>query len=88
MIWLKPPHRGLRTLLLYRVTGQVRLTLRDLSAHPVNISLARYHSFDKDGAPVYYERIGAVDVRGVVNTIPGEELILFHIYLQEVGRKM
>ncbi|ELR17313.1 CRAL/TRIO domain containing protein [Acanthamoeba castellanii str. Neff] len=47
-----------------------------------------YHKHDKDGCPVYYERLGAVDVRGLLNTVPGEDLFNVHVYQQEQSRAL
>jgi len=49
---------------------------------------SRYHKHDKDGFAVYYERLGAVDVRGLMNVVPSEELFNMHIYQQEQSRDM
>jgi hypothetical protein len=45
-----------------------------------------FHKVDKDGAPVYYEKIGSVDVRGLINSIPGDDLINYHLWQQETHR--
>jgi plastocyanin len=47
-----------------------------------------HHKHDKDLCPVYYERLGAVDVRGLLNTVPEADLINAHIYQQEQSRAL
>jgi len=42
-----------------------------------------FHKLDRDGIPVYIERIALLDIKGVFKAVPDEELILFHIWCME-----
>lgn len=48
----------------------------------------RMYKTDKTGVPVYYERIGAVDVKGLVSSVPAEDITSFHIHQQEEARAL
>ena len=45
------------------------------------------HGLTKDGWPVYVERIGAVDAKGVMKNVPEKDLLLFHIFVVERDEK-
>ncbi len=40
------------------------------------------------GAPVYYERIGLLDVKGIVSQIPEKDILDLHIYRMEQGERL
>jgi len=42
-----------------------------------------FHKVDKEGIPVYIERIGLSDFKGVCKNVPDEDLINFHIWCME-----
>lgn len=42
-----------------------------------------FHKLDRDGVPVYIERIALLDIKGVFKAVPDDELILFHIWCME-----
>jgi len=42
-----------------------------------------FHGRDKLGMPVYYERLGSVDVKNLLKHFSADQLILFHIFSQE-----
>jgi hypothetical protein len=47
-----------------------------------------WHGPDKEGVPVWYERVGIVDPKGFTKAVPLEDLIEFHIFLMERGERM
>ncbi|KAL6073077.1 putative CRAL-TRIO domain-containing protein C3H8.02 [Balamuthia mandrillaris] len=48
----------------------------------------RVHYTDDKGAPVLIERVGCVDIRGLVTAIPEDDLVNFHVYTQEEMRSI
>jgi len=48
---------------------------------------ARMHGVTKDGWPVFIERIGAVDARGLLKNVPENILIQYHIWVVENDEK-
>lgn len=59
-----------------------------LAATENYFTLANYfpgsiHKTDRWGTPVYFERIGTLDLRGMLNGVPETDLIKFHINKME-----
>jgi hypothetical protein len=45
------------------------------------------HGVTKDGWPVFIERIGSVDARGLMKNVPENVLIQYHIWVVEKDLK-
>jgi len=45
------------------------------------------HGVSKDGLPIFYERLGTVDAKGIIKTFPVETMSKYHIYLMEKCEK-
>jgi len=48
----------------------------------------RNHKHDKRGVHIYYERVGVVDPKSLITSIPEDDIIKFHIYLMETGESV
>ncbi len=45
------------------------------------------HGETKDGWPVYFERIGQVDARGLLKAVSDKDLLHYHVYTVERDEK-
>jgi len=43
----------------------------------------KWHGADKEGAPIWIEKTGKLDVRGLCNAVPEGDFLHYHIYTQE-----
>jgi hypothetical protein len=43
----------------------------------------KIHKEDKEGSPIYIEKLGPVDVKGLATSVPKDKLIHYQIYVQE-----
>eukprot|EP01130_Rhizamoeba_saxonica_P011691 TRINITY_DN486_c0_g2_i1.p1 TRINITY_DN486_c0_g2~~TRINITY_DN486_c0_g2_i1.p1 ORF type:complete len:397 (-),score=102.35 TRINITY_DN486_c0_g2_i1:506-1651(-) len=79
----------------WREENNINTLLEDLQEHPKFEILRDYWPSSQahrdilthDGSPVFYERVGMTDPKSVLNDIPLEELISFHLYDQELREK-
>eukprot|EP00002_Diphylleia_rotans_P040289 TRINITY_DN9513_c0_g1_i2.p1 TRINITY_DN9513_c0_g1~~TRINITY_DN9513_c0_g1_i2.p1 ORF type:complete len:277 (+),score=62.16 TRINITY_DN9513_c0_g1_i2:51-881(+) len=49
---------------------------------------ACYHKCDTAGSPVYVDRLGAIDPKGVLRRFSEAEVLDYHLYLNETGRRL
>jgi len=55
-------------------------TLTQISGHR--------HKFDNEGSPVFIEKLGPVDVKGIVLAVPEDKIIHYQMWNQENDVKM
>eukprot|EP01087_Luapelamoeba_hula_P011057 TRINITY_DN2979_c0_g1_i4.p1 TRINITY_DN2979_c0_g1~~TRINITY_DN2979_c0_g1_i4.p1 ORF type:complete len:438 (+),score=103.72 TRINITY_DN2979_c0_g1_i4:182-1315(+) len=86
-------YEGFTACLKWRAENNVDTLLQDApTTNPYFEILSKYwpaayHGTDKEGALIYIEKAGSVDVKGLVTSVvPEEHLIYYHVYLQEQGR--
>jgi len=51
------------------------------------LSIGAIHKVDKEGSPLYIEKLGPVDVKGLATAVPTDKLIHYQIYTQEKDTK-
>jgi len=75
----------------FRKENQVDTILETFPQNPYFHQLIQYwpgrlHGFDKEGYTLYFERIATVDAKDFIKKFPEKDILLFHIYLEEVSR--
>jgi CRAL/TRIO domain len=76
-----------RKMIAWRLANNVDSLLTEYKPNPLvldNSCIAFLKDYDKDGDPIYLERGGAVDAKGLLKRFPKEELMRHAIWLREV----
>lgn len=76
-----------RTMIKWRLDNDVDSLLANYKPNRLmldNSPIAFLKDYDRDGDPIYLERGGAIDVRGMLNRFSREEMMRHAIWLREV----
>ena len=76
-----------RKMIAWRLANKVDSLLTDYKPNPLVLDqscIAFLKDYDKDGDPIYVERGGAVDAKGLLKRFPKQALMRHAIWLREV----